>query len=232
MLDLRLCDNLQLMAEFPDNYFDLAIVDPPYGIGFSDYVRGGNEKIKARYISTGKKKWDYEIPDEKYFAELFRVSKNQIIWGGNYFPLGPTQCFIFWYKHNPAPTFAHGEYAWTSYEMPAVCFDYRYYGNLEGHTSATPKIHPTQKPIALYDFCLSKFAKPGFKILDTHLGSGSIAISCEKFGLDLVACDNDEQIFAKAVKRINEAPKQKIFFDLEFSEDLIKQTDLFADTNG
>jgi site-specific DNA-methyltransferase (adenine-specific) len=203
-------DNMELMARYPDNYFDLAIVDPPYGIGFSDYERGSSGiKVKERYTKNGKKDWDKGIPTDEYFEQLFRVSKNQIIWGGNYFDLPPTQCFIFWYKQNPVPNFADGELAWTSFKKPAVCIDYRYYGNLQGKTSVTDeKIHPTQKPVDLYRNTLSKFAEKGMKILDTHLGSGSIAIACHDYGFDLTACELDKEYFEAAMKRLKDHQKQ------------------------
>jgi site-specific DNA-methyltransferase (adenine-specific) len=206
-------DNMELMARYPDNYFDLAIVDPPYGIGFGDYERGSQGvKTKERHTKNGKKKWDNTIPNQEYFNELKRVSKNQIIWGGNYFPLEPTQCFIFWYKQNPVANFSDGELAWTSFKKPALCFDYRYYGNLSGKTSAETKTHPTQKPIELYKFCLDKLAKPNDKILDTHLGSGSIAIACHDYGFDLTACELDKEYFDKAMQRINNhVAQQKLF---------------------
>ena len=206
-------DNMQLMARYPDNYFDLAIVDPPYGIGFGDYERGGgNIKTKERHTKNGKKKWDDSIPNEEYFNELKRVSKNQIIWGGNYFPLEPTQCFVFWYKQNPVANFSDGELAWTSFKKPALCFDFRYYGNLSGKTSAETKVHPTQKPIELYKYCLDKLAKQGDKILDTHLGSGSIAIACHDYGFELTACELDSEYYEKAVQRVkNHTNQQKLF---------------------
>jgi site-specific DNA-methyltransferase (adenine-specific) len=206
-------DNMELMARYPDNYFDLAIVDPPYGIGFGDYERGGgNLKTKERHTKNGKKKWDDSIPKKEYFDELKRVSKQQIIWGGNYFPLEPTQCFIFWYKQNPVANFSDGELAWTSFKKPALCFDYRYYGNLSGKTSAETKTHPTQKPVELYKYCLDKLAKQGNKILDTHLGSGSIAIACHDYDFELTACELDLEYYEKAIKRIkNHTNQQKLF---------------------
>jgi site-specific DNA-methyltransferase (adenine-specific) len=205
--------NMVLMARYPDNYFDLAIVDPPYGIGFGDYERGGQGvKTKERHTKNGKKKWDDSIPTKEYFNELKRVSKNQIIWGGNYFPLEPTQCFIFWYKQNPVANFSDGELAWTSFKKPALCFDYRYYGNLSGKTSAETKMHPTQKPIELYNFCLDKLAKQDDKILDTHLGSGSIAIACHDYGFELTACELDKDYYDASIKRINNhISQQKLF---------------------
>lgn len=204
--------NIKLL-QYPDDHFDLAIVDPPYGIGFSDYQRGSmGDKVKERFTKTGKKQWDAEIPTEQYFKELMRVSKNQIIWGGNYFPLPPTQCFIFWYKQNPVPNFADGELAWTSFKKPAKCFDYRYFGNLDGKSTASDKIHPTQKPVALYKYILEHFATPGMKILDTHMGGGSIAIACHYFGVDLTAFEVDTEYYNAALKRIKEATAQLTMF--------------------
>jgi len=196
-------DCLEAMKEMPDNAFDLAIVDPPYGIGFSDYERGGmGEKVKTRHTSKGKKSWDSKIPTEEYFNQLFRISKNQIIWGGNYFNLPPTKCFVFWYKQNPVPNFADGEFAWTSFTYPASCFNFKYYGNLEGSTSAPDKIHPTQKPVALYKWLLDKYAKEGDKILDTHLGSGSIAIACYEYGFNLTGFELDADYYNAAKQRV------------------------------
>ena len=215
-LSLFHADCMEIMKQYPDKYFDLAIVDPPYGIGFSDYERGGiGKKVKERYTKNGKKDWDNGIPTQSYFDELKRISKEQIIWGGNYFNLPPTQCFIFWYKQNPVPNFADGEYAWTSFKKPAMCIDYRYYGNLQGKGSKTETpIHPTQKPIDLYAWLLKHFAKPDFKILDTHFGSGSIALAVDKanrldkMNLHLTACEIDKEYIDKAIKRISESIKQ------------------------
>lgn len=203
-------DNMELMKRYPDGYFELAIVDPPYGINFSKYNRVSKASNGETYISNNYKKggWDNIIPNKEYFKELFRVSKNQIIWGGNYFDLPPNQNFIFWYKQNPVPNFADGEYAWTSFKKPALCFDYRYYGNLEGNTSASKKYHPTQKPVKLYEWLLMNYAKEGDKILDTHLGSGSIAIACHNLGFDLTACELDEDYFKASQKRLKDHQSQ------------------------
>ena len=203
-------DCIEGMKHYPDKYFDLAIVDPPYGIGFSDYERGGmGQKVKERYTKNEKKKWDNTVPLVEYFTELFRVSKNQIIWGGNYFDLPPTQCFIFWYKQNPVPNFADGEMAWTSFRKPAMCLDYRYYGNLQGNTSAGAKIHPTQKPIELYNWVLEKFAEKGNRILDTHLGSGSSRISAYQNGFEFVSFEIDEDYCKSSDKRFKDAISQQ-----------------------
>jgi len=210
-------DNIDLMARYPDNYFDLAIVDPPYGLDFSKYNRVSKRTNGDKYISNNYKKgsWDNSIPNEKYFIELIRVSKNQIVWGGNYFPyLWKKGCkgFIFWHKKNPVPNFADGELAFTSFNKVAKQFSFRYYGNIEGNTSASKKHHPTQKPIQLYEFCLFNYAKEGDKILDTHLGSGSIAIACNNLGFDLTACELDKEYYETAIKRIKLNIKQQRLF--------------------
>jgi site-specific DNA-methyltransferase (adenine-specific) len=200
--------NMELMARYPDNYFELAIVDPPYGYG--------NKETKILNFRQKEQHKEWNIaPNDDYFKELFRVSKNQIIWGGNYFPFiwnYGGRCFIYWHKGNPVENFADGELAWTSFDKNAKQFDYRYYGNLEGKTSTSEKFHPTQKPVALYKWILDKYAKQGDKILDTHLGSGSIAIACHDYGFDLTACELDKEYFDKAIERVkNHISQQKLF---------------------
>ena len=194
-------DNMALMARYPDNYFDLAIVDPPYGIG--DKFKGGKSG-KMQFNEVVDKGWDC-VPSQEYFDELFRVSKNQIIWGGNYFNLPPTRCFIVWDKCiSDDFTLAMAELAWTSFDKLAKIFKYSVPKN--------GKIHPTQKPIKLYKWILDKYAKEGDKILDTHLGSGSIAIACHDYGFDLTACELDKEYFDKAMQRINNhTAQQKLF---------------------
>ena len=193
-------DNMELMARYPDKYFDLAIVDPPYGIDINSSGRLGH------YGGKGKK-WDNEIPNLEYFAELQRVSKNQIIWGANYFNMPPTRCFLIWDKQQPeGVSFASCEYAWTSFNESAKTFYYRPQG-------ADPyRIHPTQKPIKLYKWILNKYANEGDKILDTHLGSGSIAIACHDLGFDLTACELDSDYYNSAIKRLTDHQKQLTIF--------------------
>jgi site-specific DNA-methyltransferase (adenine-specific) len=210
-------DNMELMARYENNHFDLAIVDPPYGIGFGAFNRT-NKASDGTRVKADKYKnsnWDDGIPDETYFKELFRVSKNQIIWGGNYFPFiwgYGGKGFIYWHKGNPVPNFADGELAWTSFNKVAKQFNYRYYGNLEGNTSASEKHHPTQKPIALYEWLLMNYAKEGDKILDTHLGSGSIALACHNLNYNLTACELDTEYYNAAIKRLKEHQQQLTMF--------------------
>jgi len=194
-------DNMELMARYEDNHFDLAIVDPPYGIGFEE----GGQYFKKNNKSKGKK-WDSEIPEDNYFIELFRVSKNQVIWGGNYFDLPPTRCVLAWTKTAEVQnrTFSEWEMAWTSFESIA-----KYY-NLKPflRKGIEDRIHPTQKPVKLYEWLLMNYAKEGDKILDTHLGSGSIALACHNLGFDLTACELDKEYYDAAIKRIGQHKAQ------------------------
>lgn len=152
-------DCMDIMREMPDKAFDLAIVDPPYGLNFGTFNRTnkdsyGNRHKANKYVNGD---WDKGIPTDEYWEQLFRITKNQIVWGGNYFPLPPCRGFVFWNKKNPVPNFSDGEFAWTSFNKPARCFDFRYYGNIQGNTNADPKIHPTQKPIELYKWLLVNY---------------------------------------------------------------------------
>lgn len=216
-INLNHGDCVEAMKTMSDNAYDLAIVDPPYGIGFGEFNRTNKKKDGTRYKADKYKNsnWDDSIPSDDYFNELKRVSKNQIIWGGNYFPILWTKgCkgFIFWYKGNPVPNFSDGELAYTSFNKVAKQFDFRYYGGLEGKTSASDKIHPTQKPVKLYEWILDNYAKDGDKILDTHLGSGSIAIACHNRGFALDAWEIDAEYHANAVKRFNQHKQQLTMF--------------------
>ena len=186
---------MELMGRYPDGYFQLAIVDPPYGIGMD----GGNIGYKG-FNDFKKKKWDSKAPDSEYFKELFRVSGNQIIWGGNYFELPGSRCWVVWDKGEGFKdrTYAEAELAYTSFDNNVRIFkhDPLAKGDYKG------KIHPTQKPVALYKWLLHNYAKPGDRILDTHIGSGSIAIACHDYGYDLTACELDPEYYAAAMKRI------------------------------
>ena len=198
-------DNMQLMARYEDNYFDLAIVDPPYGIG--DKFKGGNSG-KMNFNEVVEKGWDNETPSKEYFNELKRVSKNQIIWGGNYFldNLGNTRCFICWDKKISEDfTLAMAELAWTSFDKLAKIFRMSV-------PKTGGKIHPTQKPISLYEWLLMNYAKEGDKILDTHLGSGSIALACHNLGYDLTACELDAEYYNAAMKRLKQHQQQLTMF--------------------
>ena len=200
MLTITNEDNMQLMARYPDNYFDLAIVDPPYGLG-DKTTKGGCERNSQ--VKFKEHQWDDEIPTNEYFEELFRVSKEQIIWGGNYFPyIWKDGCrgLITWDKMVYIPTMSQIEYAWYSEDkLPKL---------VKINNTDKDRVHPTQKPIALYKWLLDKYAKQGDKILDTHLGSGSIAIACHDYGFDLTACELDKEYYDAAMKRINNHKKQ------------------------
>jgi len=213
-------DNMELMSRYPDNYFDLAIVDPPYGIDASQTFAGEKRKsgkgaaLKSKFI---KKDWDKEIPSKEYFDELIRVSKNRIIWGGNYFcnMLENSQCWIVWDKNNGTTKFADAELAYTSFDQATRIFKHTWNGMIqENMKNKQKRIHPTEKPFELYKFCLEKCAKPGYKILDTHLGSGSIAIACHDYGFELTACELDKDYFDSAIKRITDHVGQTKLFKL------------------
>lgn len=208
MIELLHMDCMEYMRGLPDKAFELAIVDPPYGLNMAKE----RPRKDGRFDHNVPRAWDEKIPDMEYFNELSRVSVNQIIWGGNYFPLPPTQGFIFWYKQNPVDNFSDGELAWTSFSRPAKCFNFKYYGNVEGNTSAPEKIHISQKPVKLYEWLLTNYAKPGDRILDTHLGSGSSAIAAHNLGFEFVGTELDRDYYEAAVKRFNAHAAQKSLF--------------------
>ena len=190
-------DCMALMARYPDKHFDLAIVDPPYGIGIAaNPVRQAHDR----------KPWDSAIPPMEYFAELRRVAKHQIIWGGNYFPLPPSQGFIIWDKIQPEDfSLAMCEYAWTSLQAPAKMFR-------RSVLAEKNKIHPTQKPVELYRWLLDRYATRDMRLLDTHLGSGSHAIAAHYFGAHLTACEIDPDYYAAAMARIKRETAQQVLF--------------------
>ena len=200
-------DNLEIMRGFKDNEFDLAIVDPPYGLGKKLAHAGNGKNAQSKFTNDFKaKNWDNEIPNPEYFEQLKRVSKNQIIWGGNYFPLPPTRCFICWDKMVFIPSMSRIEQAWTSFDKLPQLVQY--------NNNDSNRIHLTQKPVKLYDYLITKFAKPNFKILDTHLGSGSIAIAVEKanrldkMNLQFVGIEIDKEYYEKALNRIEQYCRQ------------------------
>jgi site-specific DNA-methyltransferase (adenine-specific) len=200
---------MELMKRYPDNYFDLAIVDPPYGIGIDGQKKSINKNPKHNRKEHTQKNWDNLIPTEEYFNELKRVSKNQIIWGANYFTkyLKPTKAWVFWYKGQRDLTMSDGEMAWTSFNTVTRQFELNRASLIAQNT-----FHPTEKPYKLYKWLLDKYAKKGDKILDTHLGSGSIAIACHDYGFDLTACELDKEYFDKAMQRINNHMAQTKLF--------------------
>jgi site-specific DNA-methyltransferase (adenine-specific) len=243
MLKITNEDNKDLMARYPDEYFDLAIVDPPYGSAgggpqweklklgrfggrFAKYtketVRHATGGGGAGKYETDIKHWDI-APDEGFFAELFRVSRFQIIWGGNYFPLPPSRNFIIWRKLSISENFSMAmvEQAWTNLQGNAKYF--------ECVPQDKERFHPTQKPVELYAWLLSRYAKPGWKILDTHMGSGSIAIACHNTGLDLTACEIDKTYFDKAMERIKEHTAQQELFE---AKEMFHAKTLFDDIGG
>lgn len=202
MIDLKNIDCLEAMKQMDDNQFDLAIVDPPYGLGKSVVNSGGRFK---RYENKNGN-WDLEIPSKEYFEQLFRVSQNQIIWGGNYFPLPPHKCFIVWDKKQPqGVSFAMAELAWVSFDKVAKIFRHRTQGQEQ-------RFHPTQKPVKLYEWILDNYANEGEKILDTHLGSGSIALACHNRGFDLTGFEIDKEYFDNAVERLRVHQSQLTMF--------------------
>jgi len=205
---LRLFENrdcMEGMAEYPDKFFDLAIVDPPYGIGASNNTGFSEVRRKNGTIGYTKrklhkpKKWDNKIPCDRFFLELKRVSVNQIIWGGNYFNLPPTRGIICWDKKQPFKNFSAWEMAWSSFDYPAKKFEYDNKGFMN---SDGPAIHPTQKPVALYRWLLENYAKPGDKILDTHVGSASSLIAFEAGGFEYVGFEIDKDYYDAAKKRL------------------------------
>lgn len=205
LLDLRCMDCMDLMRNMPDKAFDLAICDPEYGIGASEMVMG---KGKNQQWKRGKG-WDNKAPDNSYFTELMRVSGKQIIWGGNYFDLPKTGGWIFWDKQRDKDvSFADGELAWTSFLNVLKKAPVRYDGLFGADDN---RIHPTQKPVKLYDWLLRNYAKPGDTILETHMGSGSIAISCHYFGAHLTATELDPDYFNAAIERIKRETAQESF---------------------
>jgi site-specific DNA-methyltransferase (adenine-specific) len=209
--ELHNIDCMAYMATLPDKAFDLAIVDPPYGIDVSKTGKVGGNKLGIAK-DYGAKNWDSHAPNKDYFIELQRVSKNQIIWGSNHFveniPNANSSCWIVWDKENSG-NFADCELAYTSFKTAVRKFSFTWNGMIQGDMKNKEiRIHPTQKPVKLYEWLLSNYAGKGQRILDTHLGSGSIAIACNNLGFDLVGCELDEDYYKAACDRINQATAQ------------------------
>jgi site-specific DNA-methyltransferase (adenine-specific) len=203
-------DCMDVMSRYPDKYFDLAVVDPPYGIDLANMNMGVGKSKKASKIQNRKwkpKDWDKETPTEIYFLQLFRVTKNQIIWGGNYFDLPPCKNYIIWDKQIPEGlSFADCEMAWTSFNKAPKIFRHSAY------LDKANKFHPTQKPVKLYDWICLNYANPGDKILDTHMGSQSSRIAAHKAGLDFVGCEIDQEYFEDGNKRFKNYVSQLRLF--------------------
>ena len=205
MIDYRNEDCMTGMARYPDKYFDLAIVDPPYGLERYKKNDGGNSK-KIRSFGDKDKNWNNEKPSDKYFEELFRISKSQIIWGANNFTLPTSEYFIIWDKQQMMPSFARCEMAWTNCKVPAKIYAHR--------SQDKNRIHPTQKPVKLYKWLLKNYAKQGDKILDTHVGSASSLIACYDMGFNAVGFEIDEHYYEKSKKRLEDYMRQVTMFDL------------------
>jgi site-specific DNA-methyltransferase (adenine-specific) len=208
-------DCIQGMKRYADNHFDLAIVDPPYGIDINNQSQGKGGGV-AKKIEYTKKDWDKQAPNIDYFNELIRVSKNQIIWGANHFiekiPYNAT-CWIVWNKENGETDFADCELAWTSFETAVRIFKWKWSGMLQQNMKdKEQRIHPTQKPVALYQWILDKYAKQNDLILDTHLGSGSSRIAAYKGGFNFVGFEIDKEYYEKQEKRFNDFKSQLTLF--------------------
>ena len=208
MIKLHNIDCMEYLAACDDNAFELAIVDPPYGIGENgskNHTRGKLAKATRYKAFAGE---DKEPMNEEYFQELERVSKNQIIWGANHFRAKNSSCWLVWDKPNSGD-FADAELAYTSFNSAVRVFRYMWNGMLQGDMkNKEQRIHPTQKPVKLYEWLLMNYAKEGDRILDTHLGSGSIAIACHNLGFDLVGCELDTDYFNAAKKRLQQHQSQ------------------------
>ena len=220
-------DCMEAMRDYPDKHFSLAIVDPPYGINAPKMSMGsgaskdageygtavrlrkgrlnqGAGRLAGRILNQADCSWDAEPPGEEYFRELMRISQNQVIWGGNYFPLPPTRCVIVWDKLQPWENFSQVEIAWTSFDKPAALFRMANTGG--------GKIHPTQKPVELYAWILGRFAKEGDTIIDTHAGSGSCLVACQRAGYTWTGFEIDPGYFAAAEERIQREMNQVNIF--------------------
>lgn len=209
-------DCMEYMRTLPDKAFDLAVVDPPYGLDIANMNMGAGNSPRCSKLENrlwSKANWDKQSPNKEYFSELFRVSRNRIIWGGNYFELPPCKCFLIWDKGEGlyGRSFSECEQAWTSLKDTARVFKYSPVDKM--------RIHPTQKPVALYAWIYSRYAKIGDKILDTHLGSGSSRIAAYDAGLDFVGCEIDKDYFDAQEKRFQEHTAQEnLFLQMEMLE--------------
>ena len=211
-----LADCMDIMKDIPDKYFELAIVDPPYGIG-ENASRNKGDRPTKKWVTPNSIQYktfdDSIIPDKKYFDELFRISQNQIIWGGNYFTeyLKPSSGWIVWNKKSDIKErLSMCELAWSSFNIKCNRFDFLWAGFKKEIQEA--RFHPTQKPVALYRWILQNYAKPGDKIIDTHSGSGSCAIACHLEKFEFLAIEKDEDYYKASVKRLEEIRSQGVLF--------------------
>ena len=230
-------DCLELMEELPENYFDLAICDPPYGIGAGKgteiYLSNNGKqdwKGKKKNDNTIYGEWDNSMPEKRYFDLLKNISRNQVIWGGNYFTdyLRPVSSWVVWDKKNGDSFFADGELAWTSFNNKMRIFQFLSCGFMGSHKKRDRRIHPTQKPVALYKWILQNYAKPGMKIFDSHVGSGSSRIACYDMGFDFVGCELDSDYWQAQEERFQNHIKQADLFTPEERQEMIyKEQELF-----
>jgi site-specific DNA-methyltransferase (adenine-specific) len=206
-INLHHTDCMDFMRDIPDNYYELSICDPPYGLGTKTTDGGSKKNSQTKFMNDIRRSnWDNSTPSKEYFIELKRVSKNYIVWGGNYMAehLGNTKCIIIWDKMTYIPTMSQFEFAFCSFNKHPQL--------IKINSNDVDRQHPTQKPVALYKYLLDKYAKPNDKILDTHGGSMSIAIACHDYGFDLDLCELDKEYFDKGVQRVkNHVAQQKLF---------------------
>jgi site-specific DNA-methyltransferase (adenine-specific) len=238
-------DNISIMRQYPDNFFDLAIEDPPYGINAPNMTMGahkgyestaqiakkkgrlnsGGGKLKNRALNNSSAEWDIP-PTQEYFKELFRISKNQIIWGGNYFDLPPTRGMICWDKVQPWENFSQFELAWTSFDKPAKMYRL----STTGGNNQEKKIHPTQKPVKLYKWLLRDYAKEGFKILDSHGGSFASAIACHDLDFELAIIEKNTDYYSDGTLRLSFHQRQtRLFVGEELENDSTCQQTSFLE---
>jgi len=214
MIELLNIDCMEYMTTQPDKAFDLAIVDPPYGIGASEknsVDKKQSEKSATKSRKYGKQRWDDNAPNDDYFIEIKRISKRQIVWGANYY--GLIGGMLFWDKIVTMPTYSRGEIAWLSFKNSVDYYKFEWHGMIQGDMkNKEHRIHPTQKPIKLYDWLLQTYAEPNQRILDTHLGSGSSAIAAHYYGCDFVGCEIDPDYYRDAKQRFDLATRQKDMF--------------------
>ena len=219
MNEVKLIDCMEYMKTVPDKYYQLSIVDPPYGLGKRTTDGGGKKNTQTKFMKDIRRtNWDDSIPSDEYFSELKRISKNQIIWGGNYFKLCCYRTFIVWDKMTYVPTMSQVEMAVTSFDKPARL--------VKINSNQLDRIHPTQKPVALYKWLLQNYAKPNDKIFDSHVGSGSSRIACYDMGFDFMGCELDPDYWKAQEERFKQHAMQGDLFDTETIQESIYQMEM------